>query len=217
MYTLAMNTLTNSVSVTDRIKNNLKHWYEVAAIAIHSFHGQVGEFEDCVHDVWMSFEKKRRIGRTDAYMPNDAEADCVIATTIRSYAKNAKYRTNGLSTDQRENEKSVVKGFVSFEEVSDCIEDGDIHDSFDKAEMRADYVASMRFVKAWDKLNNEGELTCEQKLAYIKEMSKVYVTLNTDAERTALVSTVRDLLDLGPDSPRELYEAFVNIIRNKAA
>ena len=67
------------------------------------------------------------------------------------------------------------------------------------------------FATKWDMMCDDGELTIPQKIDAIKRVTPHYEAA-TQTGKLQIIEALRATLDLGPDSPAELQDAFKELL-----
>lgn len=197
-YALSMATTINPVSIAKVLEENFEYWVRIAESALLKEFSRYGEARELVCDVWTSFSRKENAANTAAFAASVDEAEKILGRQVRMYAKNARY-IPGL--EDLAKARTANKG----QDVTMCrltaVED--TLTSKDELNMTLDAVFTKNYATEWDKMCDDGQYTIEQLLDLVKQLAIPYKT-GTPAEREAIVSTIQEMTDLGPNCSDEL-------------
>lgn len=206
-YALTMTTTLNPISIADVLVNSFEYWVKIADKALFKEFNRYGEARELVSDVWTSFSNKEKAANTVAFAGTVEEAEKILGRQVRLYAKNARY-IPGLAdlAKARTANKGMDITMCSMGAVEETLT------AADELSMSIDVVFAKDYATKWDQMCDDGELTIEQKLDMIRQLAVPFASCTTADERMTLVGVIRDMLDLGPDSPVELQEAMYTLL-----
>lgn len=199
-----------SISLADELVKQLKHWYSHAkrALAKNFMNYDQVYNEDLIHDLYLSLLAKKQHGINSGFASSVEEANCQIASAISGYAKNTKYVAK--LEDCAVAKKGTV--FVSLEstDLDDTVA-GVTYD-YESSEMNASVYFSKKFVKEWDSMADEGEMTIEAKLEVVHQLAPVYAEA-TESEKPAILKMIKETLELDENTPEEIKVAMLDLLR----
>lgn len=209
-YALTLNTTVNPISIAKVLEENFEYWTNVARKAIFKEFNREGDAGALAGDVWFVLSSNEKQANTKAFAPTVEEAEKILGRQIRMYAKNTRY-VPGITelAKIKTAHKNTDVTICSFSAVADTIED-----NLDKLNVSIEAVYVKDFATKWDKMCDDGQLTFKQILNLIKQLAIPFKT-GTAEERLALIQTVQDLTDLGPDSSDELKEALYAAVKTE--
>lgn len=206
-YSLAMATPINAVSITDVLLNQFEHWVAVADRALFKEFNRYGDARVLVSDVWTSFSSKESVANTAAFAPTVEEAEKILGRQVRLYAKNARYIPGLADLDKaRRANKNLDVTMCSLSAVEETLT------AADELDMSLDIVYAKEYATKWDQMCDDGQYTIEQLCDLIRQLAVPYKT-GTKEEKAAIVSTIQQITDLGPDSADELKEVMYTYFR----
>lgn len=209
MYALTMSSTVKPVEIVSVLIKQLPHWKSFTERYLRSnFNRFEVSADDLLQDVWISFNTKANQANPKAFAYTEEEAECILASTIMLYAKNAKYIDGLAELSKAKNQTgSEDMVFCGMESVAETLATPE-----ENATIGIDAVYARQFLTKWDKMCDDGELTSAQKLDIIKQLAPIYASSSTE-DRAKLVDTIRQLIDLGPDTPDEYKEALYDLMR----
>lgn len=206
-YSLTMATPINAVSITEVLLSQFEHWVAVADRALFKEFNRYGDARVLVSDVWTSFSSKESVANTAAFAPTVEEAEKILGRQVRLYAKNARYIPGLADLDKaRRANKNLDVTMCSLSAVEETLT------AADELDMSLDIVYAKEYATKWDQMCDDGQYTIEQLCDLIRQLAVPYKT-GTKEEKAAIVSTIQQITDLGPDSADELKEVMYTYFR----
>lgn len=210
-YGLNMSSLIRPIKIADVLTNKYEYWIKIANKAIFKNYSREGNGSDLLVDVWLSFNNKaNQANHQKGYASDTEEAEKMIAGAILEYSKNAKYVPCLQDLDKI---KTAHKEDVTVCSLDAILETKEAVTAVTDTYISADIVFAEKFTSEWDKMRNTDELTINQKLQLIKQLATVYDSCVKQDDRNAIILFMQEYLDLGSDSPDELKDALITLIK----
>ena len=217
-YALSMETTINNVCIADVLVESLNYWYDVAKKALYKNFNRTCYFEDLITDLYIRLKKAADNAELKAFAYSKTDAKRIIGELVKQYACSKKYVAKLEDFDKATQATGQELTFCSLEAFNDSLSETDIEalendeSSFVGLDVHFAREDAQKFANAWDSMNDDGEMTVNEKIKLLSEMAVTYKSLTTEAEKSALVNTARYLLNLNEDTPDELKKAFYTLV-----
>ena len=208
-YALSLNSQIKAVSVAKVLEEQFEYWVRIAEQAIVKEFNRRGEARELIGDVWMSISNKERNANVEAFADTQEEAEKMLGRTVRMYAKNTRYvpGITELAKIKAANKDTDVT-ICSFSAVADSLEDAS-----EDIDLTIEAIYMQQFGSKWDKLTSNGQLTLNQTLDLISQLARL-LDVATPEERYNVIEMAKSELELGPESPQEVKDAFYAMVRH---
>lgn len=208
-YALTLSSQVKAVSIAKVLEEQLEHWVKVADHAIFKEFSRYGEARELVGDVWLSISTKERNANVEAFADTKEDAERMLGRIVRMYAKNSRY-VPGITelAKIKSANKDMDVTVCSFSAIADSLETSE-----NDIDMSIEAVYMQQFGTKWDMLTSDGQLSLNQTLDLIKQLAQL-LEVATPEERINVITMAQSELELGPDSPQEVKDAFYAMVRN---